>query len=140
MSRENEKVLTADQYVVAELLKVKEELEETKRNLNNVVSANTYLTIENVKLETNLREIRKFFKVEKGVSGAAYVESVDKNGRYCGFIVWEHDNDFQDMLKLFGLEKDYESIKQRDAKETTIEETGDPTPETQEDAIEKESV
>ena len=134
MSRENEKVMTADQYVVAELLKVKEELEETKKNLNNVVSANTYLTIENVKLETNLREIRKFFKIENGASGSIYIESIDQNGRFGGFMVWESDKDFQDLLKLFGLEKDYESIKQEDANAQV-----EPTPETQEET-QKESV
>lgn len=111
MKENKETVMTADQYVVAELLKVKEELEEARKNVTNLTQANTYLTIENVKLESNLKEIRHFYMLKEGTGGNIYIQSKDADGGFGSIFAWESDANFQDLLKLFDLEKDYKEIK-----------------------------
>lgn len=110
MGKENNMVMTADQYVVAELLKVKAELEDARQTINNLTSANTYLTIENIKLETNLKEIRKCFELDASSLSSIYIKSYESDGSYGSIFCWQSDANFQDWLKVLGLEQQYEDL------------------------------
>lgn len=118
--------MTADQYVVAELLQVKAELEDAKKTINHLSSANTYLTIENVKLESNLRDIRKCFGLGESSFKSNYIQVRQPDGSYCGIFVWQSDKDFQEWLKLLDLEQEYAKLSAKS--ETQVDPNPDQAP------------